>query len=246
MSKRALVVDDDRHMARTLGDLLQLKGWDVATALSGTAAVQASEREDFDVVIMDVKMPGMNGVEAFKAMKARKPRIRVVLMTAYAAQDQLAEAEREGVLSVLHKPLDLRALLAILDASLSDERPVLLVDDDEAFLRTLAQVLSVRGYEVVTARDVPHAVALMSERRPLAVLLHFRLRAMPTRDAVVAMRRMSPDTALILYTGMPAVEPARVAEAAGIPGEWVHACLQKPFPIEQVTGVLDELRAHDG
>ena len=104
MARRALVVDDDLFMARTLADLLRLKGWTVATAHTGEDAVDAATAEDFDVVLMDIRMPGMDGVDAFRAMRAARPDVRVVLMTAYAAQDRIQEAERQGVRACIQKP----------------------------------------------------------------------------------------------------------------------------------------------
>jgi len=111
MIGRALVVDDDRTLASTLADILELMGWTVTQANSGTEAVNVAARQSFDVVLMDVKMPGMDGVDAFKAMKATRPDIRVILMTAYAAEERLGEARREGVLRVLSKPVDVETLL---------------------------------------------------------------------------------------------------------------------------------------
>src|SRR5690242_10914768 len=113
MAGRALVVDDDRMLARTLADVLELKGWTVELANSGAEAVNVVARETFDVVLMDIKMPGMDGVDAFKAMKASHPDIRVILMTAYTAEDRIGEAQREGVLRVLSKPVDIASLLAL-------------------------------------------------------------------------------------------------------------------------------------
>lgn len=114
MAARALVVDDDRAMVRTLSDVLRLKGWEVDNAYSGTEAVNAVANGAFNVVLMDVTMPGLNGVAALKAIRARRPDVRVVLMTAYAAQELLADAAREGAHRVLPKPLDLPALLALM------------------------------------------------------------------------------------------------------------------------------------
>ena len=108
---RALVVDDDRMLAQTLAEILELSGWSVTQANSGTEAVNAAARQAFDVVLMDVKMPGMDGVDAFKAMKATHPEIRVILMTAYASEDRLGEAHRAGVMRVLSKPVDVQKLL---------------------------------------------------------------------------------------------------------------------------------------
>lgn len=117
MAGRALVVDDDRMLARTLGEILELRGWSVRIASSGAEAVNVATRETFDVVVMDVRMPGMDGVDAFKAMKASRPEIRVILMTAYAAEDRISEAEQEGVLRVLSKPVEVQCLLRFAAAS---------------------------------------------------------------------------------------------------------------------------------
>jgi len=239
MKPRALVVDDDQAMVKTLSDLLRLKGWEVATAFSGDAAVKAASNEDFDVVLMDVKMPGMDGVDAFKAMKAAHPDIRVVLMTAYAGQDRILEAERQGVVRVLPKPVDLPSLLELMATTLGEQHPVLLIDHDAAFLKTMSEVLRLSGFEVVVAQDLFHAKHLLLERRPLAVLLHVHMGASAVREAVAVVRDVSPSVALILYSGQPDAEEEIERT---LPTEWVYAYLQKPFAVEQVTGVLHDIR----
>lgn len=236
MTRRALVVDDDRSMVKTLSDVLSLKGWEVTTAFDGESAVQAASRQAFDVVIMDVKMPGMNGVEAFRAMKAKKPELTVVLMTAYAAHELLAQAEREGVLRVLPKPVDIAALFALIEGNLHHKQPVLLIDSDVAFLRTLSEVLRLRGFETLVAEDLDAALRAMEERHPAVVLLHMHLGATSPREAVYAVHGVSPSAALVLYTGRPeAAEQLRQA----LPPQWVHAYLQKPIAVDKLTGVLN-------
>lgn len=240
MSRRVLVVDDDRSMVRTLADVLRLTGWEVATAYTGAAAVELAATQSFDVVLMDVKMPGMDGVTAFRSMKSAQPGVRVVLMTAYAARDVLAEAELEGVMRVVSKPVDVASLLTLLTSVLSRRRPVLLIDNDVAFLNTLAEILRLRGYDTVVALSLEEATRLIAEREPAAVLLHMHLPSATAREAVSAVHAVVHGAALILYSGQPgALE--EVVEA--IPAEWVHAYLQKPFAIEQVTGALSAI--HD-
>jgi DNA-binding NtrC family response regulator len=235
----ALVVDDDKTMVKTLADVLQLQGWDVSTAHSGNEAVKAAAARAFDVVLMDIKMPGMDGVDAFKAMKASRPSVKVVLMTAYAAQDRIAEAEREGVMRVLPKPVNLAVLLDLLGSTLRTDEPILVIDSDAAFLKTLSDVLQLRGYETVVAQNLDQATRLMAERRPVAVLLHMHLRSATAREAVLAVHHVNPDVALIVYSGRPEAE----AEMERVlPAHWIHAYLQKPFAIDQVTGVLDAVR----
>lgn len=238
MMRRALVVDDDRSMVRTLSDILEMNGWEVRPAYSGTTAVQAAVAEPFDVVLMDVKMPGLDGVDAFKAMKRARPHIRVVLMTAYAAPDRLSEAQREGAISVMSKPVNIVELFQILAEKLDSDCPVLVIDQDAIFLKTLSEVLRLKGYDVETAENLAHATRLITERHPKAVLLHLNAGADDVRNAVSTVHHANPQTAIILYSGNPRT---RDALERVIPDNWVHAYLEKPFTIEQVTTVLDRL-----
>ena len=238
MRRRILVVDDERAMVKTLTDILRLRGWEVGGAHSGTEAVAAIEREAFDAVLMDIKMPGLDGVAAFKAMKARRPGIRVVLMTAYTAQDLMEEAEREGALRVVPKPVDFAVVLPLLEETLRQSRPVLVVDSEPAFLKTLADALRARGYDAVAAQGLDAAIDRLEAAAPAVVLLHLRLDHIEPEESVVAIRRLSPAVTLILYSGD---RSALDATKRTLPSDWVYAYLEKPFAVERLTGLLDEL-----
>ncbi len=110
-----LVVDDDRQMVKTLTAVLQLKGWSTVSAFSGEEAIQTAKAQRFKAVLMDVRMPGINGVEAFREIRQAQPLTPVILMTAYAAHELLAQAEREGALMVLPKPVPWMTLTNLLD-----------------------------------------------------------------------------------------------------------------------------------
>ena len=116
MSRRVLVVDDDRQMVKTIRAILDHQGWESTPAYSGEEAVEAASSGDpFGAVLMDVRMPGMNGVEACLKMHASHPDMPVILMTAYAAQEILAQARRAGVVTIMPKPLVWPKLMAHLD-----------------------------------------------------------------------------------------------------------------------------------
>lgn len=241
MTQHVLVVDDDRMMAHTLMEILALQHWTVDVAHDGRTAVEMVARTPYDVVLMDVKMPGMDGVSAFKAMKQARPDVKVVLMTAFSAESLITEAEDEGVLRVLSKPVDIRSLLAYLAGVLSRRRPVLLVDNDPTFLRTLSDALRVSGFETIIAAGLGEAMRLVREDRPAAILLHMHLGAASARDAVLAVREINPGIALILYSGRPGAE----REINGnVPREYVHSYLQKPFAPEEVAEVLHDVVGH--
>jgi CheY-like chemotaxis protein len=116
MSRRVLVVDDDRQMVKTIRAILEHRGWASTPAYSGEEAVAAASADPpFGAVLMDVRMPGMNGVEACLQMHAAHPDLPVILMTAYAAQEILAQARRAGVVTIMPKPLAWPKLMAHLE-----------------------------------------------------------------------------------------------------------------------------------
>lgn len=239
-NRRVLVVDDDRLMVRTLRDILALHGWESDSAYSGEEALAAVRATDYAVVVMDVRMSGMSGVDALHEMRQVRPDLRVILMTAYAAQELLARAERDGALYVFPKPVDLVRLVGVLEATIAATRSVLVVDDNPDFLRTLAGLIADRGYATLEAQTLDEALALLQARTPGAVVLDLRLDGLEPRDNVLAIRRVSPAVALILYSGHP---PALAETRGSLPPSWVRATLQKPFPPERVIELLDDIFA---
>jgi two-component system NtrC family response regulator/two-component system nitrogen regulation response regulator GlnG len=235
---RVLVVDDDRSMVRTLCDVLALRGWTPTGVHSGEAAISAVESETFDAVVMDIRMSGMDGVRALKAMRAARPGIRVVLMTAFTAAAMIQEAQREGALRVLAKPVQLPELLKLLDETLT-ARPVLVVDDDAAFLQTLSDALRSRGRTVITATRLDEAVDRLIADAPTAVVLHLRLDSVEPRDSILAIRGVSPAILLVLYSGHPLTLDAAIRT---LPTDWIHACLRKPFDVDALLSLLDHGR----
>lgn len=112
---KILVVDDSEGQRKTMSLIMRHKGYGVATANDGCAAVERVREEPYDVIFMDIKMPQMNGVEAFRRIKAARPSAVVVMMTAYALQDLVQQALDEGAYGVAYKPLDLDYVLKLVE-----------------------------------------------------------------------------------------------------------------------------------
>jgi DNA-binding NtrC family response regulator len=231
-------VDDEKQMVRTLTDVVRLHGWEADAAYSGEMAVEAVRERDYAVVLMDVRMTGINGVEAFKAMKAIRPGIRVILMTAYSVAEVLAEAEREGALRILSKPVALDGLVEVLKEATQESRCVLVVDDDAAFLRTLSRLLEKNGYSTLTAQDLDQALAMIESDAPSVVILDLRLDGVTAPESVLAIKHVSPSVALILCSGHPA---ALDDTTSTISPRLIHASLHKPFSPDALLGILDDV-----
>jgi len=110
-----LVVDDDRMMAKTLVDILRFKEHDAEAAYSGPEALDKLEKEDFDFLLTDIKMPGMNGVDLVRTIKAIQPDLPAVFMTAYSTDDLMKEGKDLGAITTLKKPVKIDGLLDLLN-----------------------------------------------------------------------------------------------------------------------------------
>ena len=105
-----MIVDDDDGILETLSDILTELQFNVTTASDGYKAIDLVEQGTFDVILMDIKMPGIDGVETFKRIKIIKPDASIIFMTAYAREERVDEAEREGAVDILCKPIDIANL----------------------------------------------------------------------------------------------------------------------------------------
>ena len=111
MTATILVVDDERDMQQLLKRSLE-PAFDciVETASSGESALQMLTKGRFDLVLADIKMPGMDGLEVLSAIKARNPDIQVILLTGHATLQQGIEAMKLGAMDFIEKPADIQVL----------------------------------------------------------------------------------------------------------------------------------------
>lgn len=112
---RIIVVDDDSIITKVLADTLGDMGYDVAVANNGHSAIDMVKRMDYDVALVDVVMPGINGLETFKEVRRISPSMKVMMMTAYCVDNVVDEALTEGAYGVLYKPLDLDKVMHFIE-----------------------------------------------------------------------------------------------------------------------------------
>jgi CheY-like chemotaxis protein len=113
--RTVLVVEDDASLRNSVRLILEHKGYDVTLARDGVVALEKARATAFDVILMDIRMPGMSGVEVFEAIRAESLGPAVVFITAYAMNDVESRLLEEGVVDVLRKPVDVDRLLNLLD-----------------------------------------------------------------------------------------------------------------------------------
>ncbi len=122
MRGAVLVVDDEKGQREILKTILESEGYDAGVAASGAEAIAAVQKNNFDLVITDLKMPGMDGHELLKNVLAEKPAVSVVIVTAHGSIDSAVEAIREGAFDYLTKPLDRDRLLQVAKKAVEKSR----------------------------------------------------------------------------------------------------------------------------
>ena len=139
-----LVVDDNQDLLETFAMILKRRGYEVQTAVNGSSAIDKFKEQNFDVTLMDIVMPEMNGVDAFKKIKEIQPEAPIILMTAYSDDELIQSAKDEGVRQIIHKPIRIDQLIDLINEVAGDQ-PILVVDDDADICETLTKILESTG-----------------------------------------------------------------------------------------------------
>ena len=104
---RIMLVDDEERYLQTTKKLIEKKGYDVLTALSGEEALEKLKPQNVHVVILDVKMPGMDGNQTLKAIKTLYPLVEVIMLTGHGTMDSAIDGLKSGAFDYLVKPADI-------------------------------------------------------------------------------------------------------------------------------------------
>ncbi len=116
---RVLLVDDDPGIRETMADILALEGFPVDVASSGEEAVVLCSRERFGFVLLDITMPGMDGVDTLHRLKRIAPNMRAIMVTGYDTGLKAARSAGAEVEAIFQKPLDITACLRLLNSGCS-------------------------------------------------------------------------------------------------------------------------------
>mgnify|MGYP005846582097 CR=1 FL=1 len=121
-NKHVLIVDNDQAMLDLLKDYLSQEGFSVQAVLSGADAIERVAEVEFEVVITDLKMQGIDGMEVLKAVKGIRPDTQVILITAFGSIESAIEAMKEGAFHYITKPFKLDELCVVIEKAVEDRR----------------------------------------------------------------------------------------------------------------------------
>jgi DNA-binding NtrC family response regulator len=110
MKEKVLLVDDEKEFIETLAERMQNRGMDVSSTTSAVDALKMAEEESYDAIILDLKMPEMDGIEVLAVLKEKHPELQVILLTGHATVQKGIEAMKLGAMDFLEKPFDIKVL----------------------------------------------------------------------------------------------------------------------------------------
>ncbi len=242
MGKRAsiLIVDDNISLSRTLSFVLERKGYAATTDKDGPEAIERIKEEPFDLIFLDIKLPFMNGVEAYRRIKKIRPESVVVMMTAYAVEDMVQEALQEGACGIIYKPLDMGKVIARIERA-REAMPgalILVVDNDPGTVTLLKNMLTRRGCRVGIAHTGKEAIAMTQEKTYEIIFIEMKLPLLNGLETYLAIKKINPETVAIMMTAYP-LEMAELVEQAL--KSYAYAYLDKPLKMEVLHRLVDEI-----
>ena len=109
-----LIVDDEQSIRRTLRDMFEAQKFEVSTTDRGERAVSKCLARDYDMVLMDVRMPGIDGLEAVQQLRRRNCQVPIIMMSGYRVEQLMIQARAAGVIAFMQKPLDVAEVISLM------------------------------------------------------------------------------------------------------------------------------------
>lgn len=235
-----LIVDDNIGQCKTMSFILERNGYAVAAADNGPEAISIVEKNPFDVIFMDIKMPIMNGVEAYKKIKKIRPAAKVIMMTAYAVEDLVEEALQEGAYAIIYKPLDIEKVLELIKKANEAKQGglILVVDDDPGICTTLKNILVKKSYNVGIAYTGEEAISIVQHKTFDILFIDMKLPTLNGLETYLAIKKICPETVAVLMTAYRQEVADLVEEAIN---NQAYTCLYKPLDMSEVLSLTSEI-----
>jgi two-component system response regulator HydG len=228
-SPRVLLVDDEAPLRLTLAANLELEGFVVTEAASAEDALMLVRNHGFDLVVSDIRMPGMNGVELFRELRRLRPKLPVVLMTAFALEELVEEALQTGAYTVLSKPFDVGNAIEVFWQAVRSP-VVLVVDGQPQFAAHAATQLKKLGLRAEAVAGASQAFSFLSAGNVDLCVVDVLLGEQTGPELVAQLRALHPGLSIIAMSSDDA--PGLVRQMASL---GTQSFLKKPLSIPELV-----------
>ncbi len=232
-----LVIDDDRDLAESLAELIEARGHVASLAFSGEAGIARFRQQHFDVAFVDLKMPGLNGVQTFLALRKLDPGATVVMMTGFSAEQVLRDAVQAGTLRVIDRAAAVTEMMPIVE-EIRPRRVLIGAGRDRTLVGDLRFALSDRGYEVEVAYSGEEALERTLAGAVDAVILDQNLPVLSGFDLYLALRWAGRPVPTIIAANRAKEHGA----AIDLLQPMTESILTQPFDPVDVLGEIDRLQ----
>lgn len=236
MTTRILLVDDEEGLRVTLAANLELEGFEVAEAANGAEALALLSQGAFDLLLTDIRMPGINGVDLFRKVRAEHPNLPVVLMTAYALEALVDDAMSEGVFTVMNKPFDVSGAVATLLRA-ARKPTVLVVDDQQVDAESTADALEAAGLRASVVFDGPSALTALKGGGFDVCVMDLVMPGMTGSELAKQIKDGGVDVSIIAVSGFSVAELMQKVAAAG-----AVTVMKKPVPPRELVKSIARAR----
>ncbi|MDR1196003.1 MAG: response regulator [Endomicrobium sp.] len=223
-----LIADDEEGLRFSLASILEMEGYPVQTAGDGLEALELVKNNSFDIAFFDIRMPGMNGVEAFKKIKEVSSETIVVMMTAYAMNDLIREALKEGAFACISKPFEIEDVLNTVK-EINSKKTGLIISRDRAIENLIENNLKSAGFIPVSKNDFKSCAAFIQRREPFFIFAVEPLRG--DYQTIKEIASKMPGSSIVIIT----------SDECGVFKEFKNIkCLKMPIN----KTILSELFSH--
>jgi DNA-binding NtrC family response regulator len=234
---RLLIVDDEHDTCDNLSDIFGEFGYQVDVAYDGASALALVDKNVYDLALLDLKMPGMNGLELYREIRRRASGTVAIVVTAYASSDTARTILEAGAWGIVPKPVNFAELQGQVDEAL--EQPlVLVIDDDQDLCQSLWDLFREQRYRACMAHDLASAQRLVASRKHQVVLIDMRLPDADGTTVLEMVRHENPDAKTLIITGF-ANELSDSVQSALAAG--ASAVCYKPFDVDKLLQTVKQL-----
>ena len=266
---KILVIDDEAAIVNGLIKMLTSWGYQAKASLSGLNGIGYLQSEKFDLVITDMRMPDINGIDLIKRIKLISPGIKIIILSGSLAELNTSEIEALNIFKLLEKPISQRELKAVVHEALgiyefkksdkiekiktesveltTDKKKkgfskgdILVVDDNEDLANSIKSLLSFKNYNVTTASDGKEALEKIKSQKFDLILMDIRMPNMNGIEAVKKIKDINPELFIVMMTGEAGDEEVEKALHEG-----GYAILRKPFSPDKLLKSISWFREAD-
>jgi len=254
MKRHLLIVDDEPMCRGPIAEILRLSGYIVEEASSGKEALKILEKKEFNVIISDVLMPGMNGIELLRAVQDLSPATETIVLSAHGTEATKDKLGRMGIFGYLDKPVRADSLVAMVKDAMKSNRMVrlgiekkgpdvvfsrqrvLVADDNEDIREVISSALFEKGYTVTAVGDGSQALEKILINDFDLVILDINMPNMGGTETVKAIRGHDAYCYILLISGEAEKEEIQQALDNG-----ADKFLAKPFSIAELLKIVEKI-----